>query len=79
MTDSTTAAELRQFIERAEQFNAEIADLADGRKEVFSEAKARGYEPKILRKLIAIRKRRADDVAEEQAIMDMYQTALGMK
>ena len=78
MTYTVTAEELRQFIERVERFNAEISDLTESRKEVFTEAKGRGYDAKIMRKLIAIRKRRADDVAEEQAIMEMYLAALGM-
>lgn len=80
MTDTinVTAEELRQFIERIEQMNAEIADLTEVRKEVFAEAKGRGYDTKVIRKLVALRKRRADDIAEEEAIMDMYRAALGM-
>lgn len=78
MTEVVTADELRQFIERIEQINAEIADLAETRKEAFTEAKGRGYDAKIIRKLIVIRKRRADDLAEEEAIMDIYKAALGM-
>lgn len=80
MTDTinVTAEELRQFIERIEQMNAEISDITEARKEVFAEAKGRGYDTKIIRKLIAIRKRRADDLAEEEAILDMYKSALGM-
>lgn len=73
-----TADELRQFVERVEQLNAEKADIAEQTKEVFAEAKGRGYDTKVLRKLIAIRKRRADDLAEEEAILDMYRQALGM-
>ena len=77
-TVNVTADALRQFIERVEQLNAEISDLTETRKEVFTEAKGEGYDVKVIRKLIAIRKRRADDVAEEEAIMDMYRIALGM-
>ena len=80
MTDATnvTAEDLRQFVERIEQLNAEKADIAEQIKETFAEAKGRGYDTKVLRKLIAIRKRRADDLAEEEAILDMYRSALGM-
>ena len=78
MTYTVTAEELRQFIERVEHFNSEISDLTESRKEVFTEAKGRGYDAKIMRKLIATRKRRADDVAEEQALMHVYLDALGM-
>lgn len=75
---NVTADELKSFIERIEQLNAEIADLTEARKEVFSEAKGRGYDTAVIRKLIAIRKRRADDLAEEEAILEMYKAALGM-
>ena len=77
-TQSITSQELRQFIDRVEHLNAEIADMTETRKDVFTEAKGRGYDTKVMRKLIALRKRRADDIAEEQAIMEMYQQALGM-
>ena len=70
--------ELRQFIERYERLEAEKKDIADGQKEVMAEAKGRGYDTKVIRKLIAIRKRDANDLAEEEAIMEMYMTALGM-
>ncbi|SDZ28951.1 hypothetical protein SAMN05444004_109126, partial [Jannaschia faecimaris] len=46
--------------------------------DVMSEAKGRGYDTKVMRKIIALRKREADDIAEEEAIMDMYKEALGM-
>ena len=72
------AAELLQFIERDEQLEAERNDLAELRKENMAEAKARGYDTKILRKVIALRKRDADDIAEEAAVLEMYTQALGM-
>jgi len=75
---AVTADELRQFIERAEQMEAEKKDIADQVKEVFAEAKARGYDTKIIRKIIALRKRKPDEVAEEEAILDLYKAALGM-
>lgn len=73
-----TAGELRQFIERFERLEAEKKDLADQQKEVMAEAKARGYDTKVMRKLVALRKRDADDIAEEEAVLDMYKQALGM-
>jgi len=73
-----TADELRQFIERIERLEAEKKDIAEQVKEVFSEAKARGYDTKVLRKVISLRKRDADDIAEEEAVLDMYKEALGM-
>jgi uncharacterized protein (UPF0335 family) len=72
------AGELRSFIERVETLEAEKAEIAEQVKEVMSEAKGRGYDTKVLRKVIALRKRDADDIAEEEAVLDMYKAALGM-
>ena len=77
-TSSVAAEELRQFIERFERLEAEKKDIADAQKEVMAEAKWRGYDTKVLRKIIAIRKRDANDLAEEEAVMDLYMSALGM-
>lgn len=80
MTDqhNVTADELRQFIERAEQLAAEKADIAEQMKEVFAEAKGRGYSTAIMRELIRLRKMKPDDRAEREAILDVYLSALGM-
>lgn len=72
------ADELRQFIEQVEQLTAEKTDIMERIKEVFAEAKARGYDTKVMKKVIAMRKRHRDDLAEEEAILEMYKTALGM-
>ena len=76
---AVTADELRQLIERIERLEAEKADIAEQVKEVYAEAKGRGYDTKVMRKVIALRKREADDIAEEEAILDMYKEALGMR
>ena len=75
---AVAADELIQFVERAERLTAEKKDIAEQEKEVFAEAKARGYDTKVLRKVIALRARDPNDVAEEEAVLDMYKTALGM-
>ncbi|WP_136441013.1 DUF2312 domain-containing protein [Pacificoceanicola onchidii] len=72
------AGELRQFIERFERLEEEKKEVAEQQKEVMAEAKARGYDTKVMRKVIALRKRTADDIAEEEAVLDMYKAALGM-
>lgn len=72
------SAELRQFIEQWEQLESEKNDVAEQQKEVMSEAKARGYDTKVMRKIIALRKRDKDDIAEEEAILEIYKAALGM-
>ena len=76
---NVTADELRQFIERFEQLEAEKKDVTEQQKELMAEAKGRGYDTKVMRKVIALRKRKPDEIAEEEAIMDMYKAALGMQ
>jgi uncharacterized protein (UPF0335 family) len=81
VTDTTyrvTADELRQFIERFERLEAEKKDIADQQKEVMAEAKGRGYDTKVMRKVITMRRRDKDDLAEEEAVLEMYKQALGM-
>jgi uncharacterized protein (UPF0335 family) len=77
-TYRVTADELRQFIERFENLEIEKRNIADQQKEVMAEAKGRGYDTKILRRLVVLRKRDLQDVAEEEAVLDMYKSALGM-
>ncbi|WGW03777.1 DUF2312 domain-containing protein [Tropicibacter oceani] len=72
------AGELRQFIERYERLEEEKKEVAEQQKEVMAEAKGRGYDTKVMRKVIALRKRSADDIAEEEAVLEMYKSALGM-
>ena len=73
-----TADKLRQFIERIERLDSEKKDLAEQQKEVMAEAKGRGYDTKLIRKIVALRARDANDIAEEDAVMEMYLEALGM-
>lgn len=75
---AVTADELRQFIEQYEGAESEKQDAADRQKEIMAEAKWRGYDTKVMRKIIAMRKRDKDDLAEEEAILEMYKAALGM-
>lgn len=75
---AVTADELRQFIERYEQLEAEKKDVAEQQKELMAEAKGRGYDTRVMRQLIALRKRKPDELAEEEAVLEMYKTALGM-
>ena len=72
------ADELRQFVERFENLEVEKRNIADQQKEVMAEAKSRGYDTKIMRKLVVLRKRDLQDLAEEEAILSMYRSALGM-
>lgn len=63
---NVTADELRQFIERVEHLEAEKRDIADQIKEVMAEAKGRGYDTAVIRKIISLRRRDKNDVAEEE-------------
>jgi uncharacterized protein (UPF0335 family) len=73
-----TAGELRQFVERYERLDQERKDIADQQKEVMAEARGRGYDVRVLKKLIALRKRDSSEVSEEEAILELYREALGM-
>jgi uncharacterized protein (UPF0335 family) len=75
---AVTADELRQFIERFEQLDAEKRDVAEQQKELMAEAKGRGYDTRVMRKVIALRKRKPDELAEEEAVLELYKSALGM-
>jgi uncharacterized protein (UPF0335 family) len=75
---NVTADELRQFIERYEQLESEKKDVTEQQKELMAEAKGRGYDTKIMKKIVALRKKKADAIAEEEAILEMYKAALGM-
>ena len=70
--------ELLQIVERIEAQNATIADETEIRKAIYAEAKSSGFDVKVLRKVVALRKKRADEVAEEEAIEMTYRAALGM-
>lgn len=75
---NVAADELRLLIERAERLEEEKKGIADDIKDVFAEAKARGYDPKAIRKIMSIRKKRKEEYQEEEAILEVYLTALGM-
>ena len=75
---SVTADELRAFVERVERLADEKKEVAEQEKELFAEIKGRGYDTTAVRKIIALRKRRPDDLAEEEAVIEIYKSALGM-
>jgi uncharacterized protein (UPF0335 family) len=75
---NVTADELRLLIERAERLEEEKKGISDDIKDVFAEAKARGYDPKAIKKIMAIRKKKREEYQEEEAILEVYMKALGM-
>ena len=77
--NSVGGEELLQLIERWEQLNIEKREIAMVQNEVMAEAKGRGYDTKVIRKLIAERKRDAGDMAEEEAVLELYREAIRMQ
>ena len=75
---NVTADELRLLIERAERLEEEKKGISDDIKDVFAEAKARGYDPKQIKKIMQIRKKRREEYQEEEVILQVYLKALGM-
>jgi uncharacterized protein (UPF0335 family) len=73
-----TNNQLQAVVERIEKLEEEKAVIAEDIKEVYSEAKGNGFDPKIIKKIIALRKQDAKKRAEEQALLAVYMDALGM-
>jgi len=78
-TETVAAAELRQFVERIERLEGERDDLGGDIKDVFGEAKGRGYDTKAIRTIIRLRKKDANERLEEESILQTYMAALGME
>ena len=78
MSDAIAPDLLRSFVERIEHLEEEKASIAGDIKEVYLEAKAQGFEVKIIRKIVALRRRDAAEWREEQEILEIYLNALGM-
>lgn len=72
------ADQLRSLIERIERLEEEKAALATDIKEVYAEAKSGGFDPKIMRKLISMRKKDEHELAEEEELIDLYRAAVGV-
>ena len=77
-TESVAADQLKAFIERIERLEEEKAGIADDIKEIYAEAKGNGFDTKVLRKIISLRKRDYAERQEEEAILELYMQALGM-
>jgi uncharacterized protein (UPF0335 family) len=73
------AKQLKSLVERIERLEEEKRALAADIKEVYSEAKGRGFDTKIMRKVIGLRRRDQQDRDEEEALLDTYMRALGMR
>ena len=81
MTEAKTTfaqGQLRSLVERIERLEEEKKTIAGDIKEVYAEAKANGFDTKILRKVVSLRKKEASEREEEQSLLDIYMQALGM-
>ena len=78
MSDIIAADQLRLFIERIERLEEEKKGIADDIRDVYLESKSQGYDPKIMRQIVRLRKMKPDDRAEMETILDTYKAALGI-
>jgi uncharacterized protein (UPF0335 family) len=76
--NSGIADELKQFVERIEHLEAEIADLNESKSEIYKEAKGRGFDVKILREVVRLRRKDHAERMEHDTVLDLYLSALGM-
>jgi uncharacterized protein (UPF0335 family) len=77
-TGGVAADQLRAFVERIERLEEEKKVISDDIKDVYAEAKGNGYEVKILRTVVSLRKKLPHEREEEEAVLDLYMHALGM-
>jgi len=78
-TDEVAQDQLRSFVERIERLEEEKKTISDDIKDVYAEAKGNGFDTKVLRKVISLRKQDAQERQEQEAILDLYLQALGMQ
>jgi uncharacterized protein (UPF0335 family) len=78
MTDNVSAEQLRQFIERVERLEEEKKGISDDIKDVYGEAKATGFDAKIMKQIVRLRKKTRDARMEEEALLETYKAALGL-
>lgn len=78
MIDSTSANQLRLFVEKIERLEEEKNEIQENIREVFSEAKATGFDVKVMKQLVKIRKMKKEELAEQEELLDLYRHALGM-
>jgi uncharacterized protein (UPF0335 family) len=77
-SDTVAAGQLRAFIERIERLEEEKQTIADDIKEVYAEMKGSGFDTKAVRTIVRLRKKDQAERQEEEAILELYKTALGM-
>lgn len=76
MTNVIAADILKQYISKIERLESDKAEVADDIKQVYDEAKANGFDTKIMKQVLRLKKKDKDSLAEEEAILDLYRSAL---
>jgi uncharacterized protein (UPF0335 family) len=77
-TEAVAATKLKSFVERIERLEAEKTEMLADIREVYAEAKGNGFDTKIMRQVIRLRKMESADRQEQDALLDLYRQALGM-
>lgn len=76
--DTSTANQLKLFVEKIERLEEEKTELMENIRDVFSEAKSVGFDPKVMKQIIRLRKMKQEDARELEELLDVYKAALGM-
>ena len=79
MSNGPNKDEVLQYINRIEKLEEEKKATSEDIKSVCTELKGNGYDPKIIRKLVSIRRKSKEERQEEEALLDLYMTAIGME
>lgn len=79
MSEAFAASQLRSLVERIEKLNEEKDALAADLREVYSEAKGQGFDTKIMRQIVRLRKQETAERLEAEAVTDLYLRGLGMR
>ncbi len=77
-TFQVSAGQLKAVVERIERVEKEKSEAAEQIKEIYAEAKYDGFDTRTIRKIVSLRKKTADERAEEEAVLDLYLSVLGM-
>jgi len=78
MSDNLNKDQLMQFIERIERLEEDKKAISDDIKDIYAEAKSSGYESKIIRKIVSLRRKTKEQRQEEETLLDLYMTSIGM-
>jgi len=78
MSITSTEEQLKRYIERIENINEEIKGSQDDRKDIYIEAKSNGFEVKILKEIVKLRKKTRDERLQDETILETYKAAIGM-